>query len=100
MAIMAVAVINSINIAYAPDIVHYDIAPVATEATQTEETNEFVERALQVSEGYDFVEYINITENEVIYIVEDSDGVQFKVAYSEANGKPVSGITLYNFPQN
>ena len=99
-AIAVFAAINSIEIAHAPTFDEdYVIRPIIAEAN-AEDTNEFVERALKVSEGYDFVEYISTSENEVVYIVEDDNGFQYKVAYTEENGNPVSGITLYQISQS
>ena len=92
LAIAAVALFNSIEIAHAPTL---ENAPIIAEA---QETPEIVSRALECGEGYEFVEFTNITENEVSYIVKDnSNSFLYQITYCEdVNGNPVSNIVVYS----
>lgn len=92
---MTIAFVSSINIAYAPSMDEAYLAPITADA---QETPEIVSRALECGEGYEFVEFTNITENEVTYIVQDnSNGFLYQIAYCEdANGNPVSNIVVYS----
>ena len=95
LAIMMMCVLfnTSITRAEAPII-----AP--TEITVNIEDSEFIERALQHGDGYEFVKYVSVDETEITYIVEDEIGNQFIITYSEdAEGKPVSSIMVYRIAE-
>lgn len=104
-AVMVVAMVLTITWFNIPRVgdptdFYYDIAPIETQATEA--SNDFVERALSVGEGYEFVEFISTSDTEVSYIVYDSsNGFQYKITYCETTeGCPVSNIMVYTAPQS
>ena len=86
MVIMVMVCVSAVSFVGAPTVDEFPMV----------ETNDIAKRALTVSEGYEFIRYEEITEDQVIYLVEDNEHNQFIIAYTENEaGEPSSSIRYY-----